>query len=242
MLRFATAAAGLAALFGGTVAARAGDTPGAPLAKLIDCTVTTTARSATFYARMDTVPGASKLAIRFVLLERLGRDEVFTKLDLPTLRQWHVSQAGVQRFGWRQTVDNLHVGGAYKARVQYRWLSATGAALSTQTRETPICRGPLPNLALGGLSSSEGPTADTTVYTVDVLNDGKADADYVDVSVSVDKAVLDTVTVDHLAAGESRTITLTGPSCRREVSVTADPSNLVGERSEADNAQLFACP
>src|SRR3954454_18012061 len=185
MLRVATAAVALAALFGGTGPARAGDTPSGPLAKVVDCSVTTTARSATFYGRMDAVPGAAKLAIRFVLLERLGRDDVFTKIDLPVLRQWHASQAGVKHFGWKQTVDNLHLGGAYKARVQYRWLSAAGTAIGTQTRETPVCQGPLPNLALGALSSRPGPTPDTTIYRIDVLNAGKADADADDVDVSL---------------------------------------------------------
>jgi uncharacterized repeat protein (TIGR01451 family) len=245
MLRIATAVAALAALLGPSVAARAGAPPagsGAPLAKVIDCSVTTTARSATFYGRMDTMPGASRLAIRFVILERLGPDDVFTKVDLPTLRQWHASQAGVKHFGWKQTVDNLHLGAAYKARVQYRWLSPAGAVIAAETRETPVCRGPLPNIALGELGSLPGPTTDTTTYRIDVKNTGKTDADNVDVSLSVDKAMLDTVTVDHLAAGESRTISLTGPACQRQVQVIADPSNSIGERSEADNTQLFACP
>jgi hypothetical protein len=244
MLRIAIAAAALAALSGGTVAAaRTGDPPAGPVAKVLDCSVATAARSATFYARMDTLPGAAKLAIRFVLLERLGgSDQPFTKVDLPALRLWHVSQPGVKHFGWKQTVANLHVGGAYKARVQYRWLSPDGVVIATQTRETPACRGPLPNIALGALSSREGPTADTTIYRIEVENNGKADADQVDVSLSVDGAVLDTVTVDHLAAGESGIVSFTGPLCRRQVGVTADPSNSIGERSEDDNTQLFDCP
>jgi hypothetical protein len=191
---------------------------------------------------MDTVPGASKLAIRFTLLERLGHAEVFTKLDLPALRQWHLSQAGVQRFGWKQTVDNLRAGGAYKARVQYRWLSASGAVIDLQTRDTPVCRGPLPNIAVGDLTARAGPTPDTTTYEVKIGNDGKADADGVEVSLSVDDAVLDTATVDQLAAGETRTVSFTGPPCRQGVSVIADPSNSIGERSEDDNTRLFACP
>jgi hypothetical protein len=243
MLRIATAAAVLAALSGGTVAAaRGGDPPIVPVAKVLDCSVAAPARSATFYARMDTLPGTAKLAIRFALLERLGGDEAFTKVDVPALRQWHASQAGVKHFGWKQTVANLQVGGAYKARVQYRWLSADGVTIATQTRDTPACRGPLPNLALGALSSGEGPTADTATYRVEVENTGKGDADQVDVSLSVDGAVLDTVTVDHLGAGESGIVSFTGPLCRRQVRATADPSNSIGERSEDDNTQLYDCP
>jgi hypothetical protein len=245
MLRIVAINAALAGLLGGTVAARAAEAPVSGVgivAKVVSCDVTaTTVRAAAFYGRMDTIPGASKLALRFVLLERLGRDD-WNKLDLPALRQWHISQAGVKRYGWKQTVDNLRVGGAYKMRIQYRWLSADGVVLDSQTRDTPVCKGPLPNIALGQVTSRQGPTADTRIYRVEVQNTGKSDADQVDVSLSVDRAVLDTVTLDHLAAGDIRTVSFNGPACHREVAVTADPANSIGERYEDDNSQVFSCP
>jgi hypothetical protein len=246
MLRIVAIAAVLTGLVAGTVAARAADPPtggAAPVAKVVACDVAAaTDRAAAFYGRMDTVPGASKLALRFVLLERLGRDNTWTKLDLPDLRQWHTSQAGVKRFGWKQTVDNLHLGGAYKVRIQYRWFSGSGVVLDSQTRETAVCKGPLPNIALGQLTTNPGPTADTRTYLIAVQNTGKSDADQVDVSMSVDGAVLDTVTLVHLAAGDVRFVSFNGPACRREVSVKVDPGNSIGERSEDDNSQVFSCP
>jgi hypothetical protein len=246
MLRIVAITAALAALFGGTVAARAADTATAGgtgiVAKVVSCDLTaTTVRAAAFYGRMDTIPGASKLALRFMLLERLGSDDTWNKLDLPALRQWHTSQAGVKRYGWKQTVDNLHVGGAYKARIQYRWLSPTGVVLDSQTKDTQVCKGPLPNIAVGELSSKPGPTADTRIYRGEVQNTGKSDVDQVDVSMSVDGAVLDTVTLDNLAAGDVRTVSFNGPACRREVRMTADPANSIGERFEDDNSQVFSC-
>jgi len=247
MARIAVILAALTAALGGGVAARAADSPGSGngsglVAKLVGCDVTSADRSATFYARMDTIAGASKMSIRFQLLERLGRGDGFSKVDLPALKQWHMSQAGVKRYGWKQTVDNLHTGGAYKARVQYRWTDATGAVVDSQTRETPVCRGPLPNIAVGDLAVKPGPTADTRTYRVTVQNTGKADADAVDVSLNVDKAVLDTVTISHLAAGDERTVSFTGPPCRHGLRVKADPENSIGETIEGDNSQLFACP
>jgi hypothetical protein len=245
MLRIVVIAAALTALLAGAVAARAADPSAggaAPVAKVVACDVgAITDRSAAFYGRLDTIPGASKLALRFTLLERLGSDNAWDKLDLPALRQWHTSQAGVQRYGWKQTVDNLHLGGAYKARIQYRWLSASGAVLDSQTHDTPICKGPMPNLALGQLTTKPGPTADTRVYRVEVQNTGKTDADGVDVSLSVDRAVLDTVTLDHLAAGDVEVVSFNGPACRREVGVKVDPFNSIGERFEDDNSQTFSC-
>jgi hypothetical protein len=242
MLRIGTVTVALVALFAPTGSAAPRLDAADPVAKVVSCDVTSSDRAATFYGRMDTIPGASKMQIRFALLERLGRDDTWGKLDVPALRLWHTSQAGVKRFGWKQTVDALRIGGAYKARIQYRWLSASGTVLESETHDTPVCRGPLPNIAVGDLTLKPGPTADTRVYRVSVVNNGKVDAGEVDVSLSVDRAVLDTVTLTQLAAGESRTVSFTGPPCSRNVRVEADPGNSIGETIEDDNSELFACP
>jgi len=114
--------------------------------------------------------------------------------------------------------------------------------IDTESRDTPICRGPLPNIAVGDLSAKPGPTADTRTYKVAVSNTGKVDADEVDVQLSIDKAVLDTITVTRLSAGETRFVTFNGPACRRAIRVKADPGNSIGESIEDDNSQLFSCP
>src|SRR5947209_4647595 len=246
MLRIVATLAALAVFPTASLAARRADTPvaGSPLiAKVVNCDVTnSTDRSATFFARMDTQPAASKLQIRFQLLERLGAGAPWTRLDVPALRGWDTSQAGVKRFGWKQTLDGLHNGGAYKVRVQYRWLSPAGRTVDTETRDSPVCRGPLPNITIGDLSGKPGPAADTRTYRIVVQNTGKVDADQVDVQMSVDKAVLDTITLSHLDAGDSRTVSFSGPVCRHGVHVYVDPGNSIGESVEDDNSQLFACP
>ena len=243
MLRIATALAALAALAAPALAAPLPDTPAqaGPVARVLDCDVTSSNRAATFYARVETVSGASKMQIRFLLQERLGRGDTWSKLDVPDLRGWHSSQPGVKRFGWKQTVDGLRLGGAYKARVQYRWLSSSGTVIDSTTRDTPVCRGPMPNVVVDDLAIKPGPTADTRLYRVTVRNGGKADADGVDVALSVDRAILDTVTISSLEAGDSRTISFNGPVCRRAARVTADPENTIGESDEDDNSQLFGC-
>ena len=244
MLRAAAMLAALTVAFpAASFAAHKADTPaaGGLVAKVVACDVVSNNRAATFYARMESAPGAAKMQIRIQLLERLGRGNSWDKLDVPALRQWHTSQAGVKRFGWKQTVDALRIGGAYKARVQYRWLTATGAVLASATRETNVCHGPLPNIAIGSLSINPGPTADTRVYRVEVLNKGKIAADQVDVSLSVDRAVLDTVAVNSLAPGETRLVSFSGPACSGNVRVKADPDNSIGETVEGDNSRLFGC-
>src|SRR3954452_10941795 len=112
MRRIAMLTCAFAALPAVSLAAHRAGVPvsAGPVAKVVSCDVTSSDRQATFYARMETIPGASKMQLRFQLLERLGRDETFSKVDLPTLKQWQTSKPGVKRFGWKQTVDNLHIG------------------------------------------------------------------------------------------------------------------------------------
>ena len=243
MLRVVAILAAIVAFPAASFAARAATVPsvGSLTAKVVSCDVLSDNRAATFYGRMDSEPGAAKLQIRIQLLQRLGHD-TWSKLDVPALRLWHTSQAGVKRFGWKQTVDALRIGTAYKARVQYRWLTPAGTVLDSATRDTPVCRGPLPNLAVGSLSVGPGPTADTRTYRVQVLNKGKIAAGSVDVSLSVDRAVLDTVAVTNLAPGEAREVGFTGPVCSRGVRAMVDPDNAIGETIEGDNTQDFRCP
>ena len=245
MLRILAIAAALTAFPAAAFARHGADTPlpgGALVTKVVSCDLTATTHAATFYARMDAIPNASKMQMRFQLLERLGRDDTFSKIEVPALKQWRTSQAGVKRFGWKQIVDGLHLGGAYKARVSFRWLSASGTVLDTATRDTPVCRGPLPNISIGDLAVKPGPTGDTRNYRIDIQNSGKIDADEVDVQLSVDRAILDTVTIQHLNAGDSRTVTFTGPICKKGIRVFADPGNSIGETIEDDNSEHFACP
>jgi hypothetical protein len=243
MRRIVPIVCALAALSGGV--AHAGDSPiGAAglTARLVSCDLTGPDRSAAFYGRMESIPGAARMSMRFTLLERLGHDGDFAKTDVPALRQWHRSAPGVKAFGWKQTVDNLRSGGAYKARITYRWTSAAGIVLDTETRDSPVCRGPQPNLTVGGVDVRPGPTADTRVYRVTVQNTGKAAADDVPVVLSIDHAVLDSLRIDRVDAGSARTVSFTGPPCNRALRVLIDAGNTIGEVVETDNSALLGCP
>ena len=232
-----------AAIAPSALGARRADSPSLanPSARVLACDMTGTDRSAVFYGRMDAIPGTVRMSMRFTLLERLGQSASWERVDVPALRQARRSAAGVKTFAYKQAVDNLRVGGAYKARVQYRWVTAAGTVLAQLNRETPACRGALPNLQVARVDVLPGPTGDTRVYRVTVSNVGKGDADAVDVRLSVDRAILDTVTVDQLDAGDSHSVSFTGPACARSIRVAVDPANDVGERTEDDNSQAFAC-
>lgn len=242
MRRIAIFTCALAALAGGSSAdARTQPVGAGPGARLVDCDVAGSERSATFYGRMENVDGAVRMAIRFSLYERLGKEQEWSKVDVPAMRDWHRSLPGVRTFGYKQTIDHLRAGGAYKARISYRWTDAAGTLVQSETRETPVCRGPLPNLLVSDFVVRRGPTADTRVYRVTLENNGKAIADGINVVLTVDKAVLDTLRVKAVAPGESRTVSFTGPACSHAARVRIDPDNVIGELLEADNSVPLAC-
>src|SRR4051794_41606596 len=95
MLRLVAILAVLTAFPAASFAARPADfaPTGVTVARLVSCDVTAPDRAASFYARMDTIAGASKLQLRFQLLERLGRNG-WNRLDVPALRQWRAAPAG----------------------------------------------------------------------------------------------------------------------------------------------------
>ena len=212
-----------------------------PVARVVGCDPSGTDRAAVFFGRMQAVPGTVRMGMRFTLVERLGREGEWEKVEVPTLRTWRRSALGVKTFTYRQKVEDLRAGGAYRASVQFRWYGATGV-LKTVTRQTRACRGQLPNLAVGDLDVRPGPAADTFVYRVTVRNTGEAVAEDASVQLQVDRAVLDAVRIDELDEGESRTVTFTGPACDREIRARLDPGNSIGESSEADNARSWPCP
>src|SRR4051794_41846706 len=98
MLRLVAILAVLTAFPAASFAARPADfaPTGVTVARLVSCDVTAPDRAATFYARMDTIAGASKLQLRFQLLERLGRNG-WNRLDVPALRQGREAPGGGPR-------------------------------------------------------------------------------------------------------------------------------------------------
>ena len=242
MLRTATVISALIAL-ALPAGSGAADSPlsDSPVARVVGCDPSGTDRAAVFFGRMQAIPGAVRMGMRFTLVERLGREGEWGKVDVPALRLWRRSAFGVKTFAYRQRVEDLRTGGAYRAAVQFRWYGPAGAVLKTVTRQTRACRGQLPNLELGELDILSGPAADTRVYRVTVHNRGEALAEDVSVQLQVDRAVLDAVRFDELEPGESRTVSFTGPACENQVRARIDPGNSVGETSETDNARSWAC-
>ena len=199
-------------------------------------------RQATFYGRMRTIPGASRLMMRFTLVDH--STPAGTIVRAPRLSRWHRSRAGVQSFGWAQTVTGLQQGGAYAALVDYRWVGANGKTVHSVRRVSSDCRqdGALPNLTITRVAARPGDALGTELYSIDVTNNGLVAAHGVAVDLFVDTAGADSATLDTVAPGATTTVRVNGPVCVQRVRAVADRQDVIHETNEDDNVFRTRCP
>jgi hypothetical protein len=200
-------------------------------------------RLATFYGRMEAVPGTHRMLMRFTLIDRSSNGA--TIVNGPRkLARWKRSRPGVLRFGYAQTVTGLKAGGAYAVIVEFRWVDSHGKTIKSLRRTSGDCRqdGDLANLAVTGISAKPGDALGTELYFVNVVNRGTAAARSFQVDLIVDGAAADAAEVDLLKPGESATLRISGPECKARVRAFADRSDSVPETTEDDNSLRTRCP
>jgi hypothetical protein len=198
-------------------------------------------RHATYRARMHSVEGSVRMAMRFELIERFPGHHARQIRD-KKLNAWHRSRHGVVKYAYSQKVRQLSPGGSYRTRVRFRWYDEGGNVIRRARRSSPTCKqtGGLPNLVVTAVSFSQGESPGTTDYTVSIGNTGESPAEDFNVTLIVDGAVVDERKVDHLDAGESQAIQLNGPECDH-LKATVDPDRRVVEQIEDDNSLRTRC-
>lgn len=207
-----------------------------------ECRGTEGGGAAGFRGSMRALPGTRRMAMRFVLLERLGR-RPFVALQAPGLGRWQTSRSGAGRFRVTQPVQGLLPGGHYRAQVSFRWLGADGRVLSRTQRRSSVCAlpGTPPNLTIAGFIERPGPVDGTSIFSIEVVNESDIAYDGLELSLRVDGSELDRVEVNALLPRERRTVQITGPPCRRRFRVEL----AVGQVREADltdNGRGGRCP
>jgi hypothetical protein len=190
---------------------------------------------------MKLVDGADRMAVRFTLLERTGV-EGDRRLRVPGLSRWHRSKPGVLALRFRQSVRNLEENATYRAKVDFRWYSASGAEVLRAQRRSARCRQfvTLPNLTAQITSVRSTAVPGVKRYRMLVRNTGQAGVAAVPVRLSVDGDVIDTVSLS-LAPHEERRVVIRGPECDRLARVEADPEKTIAESSDDDNVHELAC-
>ncbi|HYJ00445.1 MAG TPA: CARDB domain-containing protein [Thermoleophilaceae bacterium] len=219
--------------------------PGQAAVELLECTrgKQPSDRSALFRGAMGQLPDGQNMRMRFQLGERIGRG-IWRPVAAPGLGVWHESRPAVQRFAYRQRIDALQKGTAYRVHVTFEWRDSAGTVLAQTVERSTACRqgGKLPNLHPRGEQRVDpGPTRGTARYTVQVRNTGLAVARDVEVRLRIDGAEIDVRTIGALRSGESRKVRFLGPVCRTTRLIEVDPRDTVREITERDNAQRTSC-
>jgi hypothetical protein len=197
--------------------------------------------SAEFYGRMRQLEESDRMSMRFTVLEK--RLDGYEALKVPGLSRWHRSKPGVAAFGYRQIVRGLQPGGVYRGQVSFRWYSAEGELIGRARRTSTACRqfDATPNLTTELVGAESTKIPGVMRYVLRVSNSGAAPAAGVDVRLSVDDSVVDTITLASLEPGDHRELAVRGPECTTTVGTLADPEGVIVESSETDNDDSARC-
>jgi hypothetical protein len=97
-------------------------------------------RSATFNGEMQTVPGATRMAMQIVVQEHASGEIGFHTLSAPGLDVWQRSETGVKIYKDVRQVTDLPAPAAFRATVLFRWLNEKGRVIKSAARRTSVCR------------------------------------------------------------------------------------------------------
>jgi hypothetical protein len=197
-------------------------------------------RVAEFEARMGEVDGAARLKMRFTLQVRKQGRKAYHRVAAPGFRSWTTAAPGTTSWVYSRRVESLLGPARYRALVRFQWLDADGETIARAKRYSRACRQPdhRPNLKVKSITR-----VGKHRYNALVVNSGITASDPFDLQLAVGTTLLAPVTIDGLDPGARKLVTLHGPNCKPGESAiaTADPLDVVDERSEADNAFMLPC-
>jgi hypothetical protein len=244
-LRTAVAVLGIALTFALPQVAGAAASPGFAKVKLEECSTgkDPAQRWAVFRGEMRQIPEASQMQMRFDLAEKIGKS-VWRGVGPLAVGKWHVSDPGIQRFIYRQRVENLKPATAYRMVVHFRWVDADSEQVAQRILRSAPCRqrGKLPNLAVrDDVHLRAGPAEGTYRYAVYIRNNGLKASPPTELRLAVDGAEVDVKRVGRLRSGQKRIVRFVGPACASEVTASLDPNDVVREITERDNVRTTSC-
>lgn len=216
-----------------------------PTVKVLDCVpaLDQGLRSATFEARVRAARGSDRMQVRFALQVRASEPLArWRRVIAPGFDQWLTSDAGVRRYTYDRTVQNLTAPASYRTVVRFRWLDDEDDVIKSAKVTSSACRQPdlRPNLVPLRVDVAADAAGEPVRYLVTLRNAGRTDAGPFAVALDPDLRA----DVLGLAAGETQVVEIAGPACAAgaPLAVTLDPDALVDERVEDDNTLAGSCP
>lgn len=214
---------------------------GAASVRLVECVpaLEPADRSATFEARVHPVRGSERMQVRFALQVREGGLQGWRRVAASELDEWLTSFPGVRRFSYSRTVRNLSAPASYRTVVRFRWLDEDGEVVRRSRATSRACRqhDMRPDLVATEIAPVAGG------YEVALRNSGRTGAGPFEVALAAGALALEPVALEGLAAGERRTVSISGPACSpgEPLTATVDGADAVDERDEDGNVAVAPC-
>jgi CARDB protein len=197
------------------------------------------AREAVFEGRVLAIKRAPKMQMRFTL-QALTPDALrWRKIEVANFGEWMTAPAGLGKYTYDKTVQDLLAPASYRAVVDFRWRDRRGRSVRTERAISPVCKQPdaRPDLVVRNVRFEAGE------YVAVVFNQGREAAGPFAVDFLGDGSPLGTVEVVGLAPQTPVTVMFPGARCAPATSVeaVADPRSEVDEADEENNALSVAC-
>jgi hypothetical protein len=197
------------------------------------------AHTAVFEARMVSVRRTARMQMRFTLQVSTPDAPKWRKVPAAGFDQWLTVPAGIGKYTYDKTVEELVMPASYRTVISFRWRDARGKSIRSEKATSPVCRQPdqRPDLVIRELR------AQARGYVALVANRGRAAAGPFDVDFLRAGQPLGSETVPGLAPGEVTTVIIQGMPCSpgEEISAVVDPGSEVDEADEENDTVALVC-
>jgi hypothetical protein len=206
-------------------------------ATLVSCDKET--RESTFEGRVLAIKRAAKMQMRFTLQVFTPDTLRWRKVEVENFGEWITAPAGLGKYTYDKTVQDLLAPASYRAVVDFRWRDRRGKTVRTERAISPVCKQPdaRPDLVVRGVRFEAGE------YVAVIFNRGREAAGPFAVDFLGDGLPLGTVEVVGLAPQTPVTVMLPAPRCApgTQVEAVADPRSQIDEADEENNALSTTC-
>jgi hypothetical protein len=210
----------------------------APLGRAVVTSCDKDLRKATFEGRMIARRG-TKMQLRFTLQALTPDQPKWRKIEAPGFATWIAAPAGVGRYSYDKTVEQLLAPASYRAVIEFRWKNGRGKVVHSEKATSAACKQPdqRPDLAVRDVRY--GPRG----YVAVIINKGHSAAGAFEVDLLRSGSSVGSETVPDLAPGETITVIVPGIPCAagEDVQAIVDPLSDVDESDEDNNSRDTPC-
>jgi CARDB protein len=209
-------------------------------AALLSCAKDT--RQAVFEGQLRVYRRSPKMQMRFTLQASTPDAVKWRRVDAPNFGEWISAPAGVGKYTYDKTVQDLLAPASYRAVIDFRWRDRGGKTIRTEKVTSPVCKQPdaRPDLVMRTVRLEDGS------YVGVVFNRGREAAGPFAVDFLVDGSSVGTVEVSGLAPQTPVTVMTQAPAgtacaAGTPVQAVADARSQIDEADEENNAVSSSC-